>query len=101
MGMSSPVSLWRWGRLCSGRFNDGVPRIVKAAELAGNIREAYREHNITDQIFYRWRRKYGGMGVSVAKKLRGLERESSELKRMVVELSLDNRALKELNSREW
>ncbi len=67
----------------------------------GNIREVCREHNITEQTFYRWRRKYGGMDVSEARKLRELERENSELKKMVAELSLDNRMLKELNSKKW
>ena len=75
--------------------------ILKAAETAGNIREVVREHNITEQTFYRWRRKYGGMEISEAKKLRDLERENSDLKRMVAELSLDNRALKELNEKKW
>jgi putative transposase len=75
--------------------------ILKAAEAIGNIREACKEHNITEQTFYRWRRKYGGMDVSEAKKLRELERENTELKMMVADLSLDNRMLKELNSKKW
>ena len=75
--------------------------ILKAAEAAGNIRSVCAEHNITEQTFYRWRRKYGGMEVSEAKKLRELERENSELKKMVAELSLDNRMLKDLNSKKW
>ena len=75
--------------------------ILKAAEVAGTIREVIREHNITEQTFYRWRRKYGGMEVSEAKKMRDLSRENSELKKMVAELSLDNRMLKELNSKKW
>ncbi len=75
--------------------------ILKVAEASGNIREACREHNVTEQTFYRWRRKYGGMEVSEAKKLKDLERENGERKRMVAELSLDNRALKELNSKKW
>jgi putative transposase len=50
--------------------------ILKAAEASGNIREACREHNITEQTFYRWRRKYGEMEVPEAKKLRDLERET-------------------------
>ena len=75
--------------------------ILKAAEAAGNIREVVREHNITEQTFYRWRRKYGGMEVSEAKRLRDLEKENSELKKMVAELSLDNRMLKDLNSKKW
>ena len=75
--------------------------ILKAAEAVGNIRAVCQEHNITEQTFYRWRRKYGGMDVSEARKLRDLERENSELKKMVAELSLDNRMLKELNSKKW
>ncbi len=75
--------------------------ILKAAEAAGNIREVCREHNITEQTFYRWRRKYGGLEVSEAKKLRELERENSDLKKMVGEQALDIRMLKELNEKKW
>jgi len=75
--------------------------ILKAAEAIGNIRAVCQEHNITEQTFYRWRRKFGGMEVSEAKKLRELERENSELKKMVADLSLDNRMLKEINSKKW
>ncbi len=75
--------------------------ILKAAEAVGNIRAVCQEHNITEQTFYRWRRKFGGMEVSEAKKLRELERENSELKKMVADLSLDNRMLKEINSNKW
>ncbi len=75
--------------------------ILKAAEGTGNIRTLCQEHNITEQTFYRWRRKYGGMEVSEAKKLKDLERENSELKKMVADLSLDIRMLKDLNSKKW
>ena len=75
--------------------------ILKAAEAMGNIREACKEHNITEQTFYRWRRKFGGMEVSEAKKLRELERENTELKKMVAEQALDIRMLKDLNSKKW
>ena len=75
--------------------------ILKAADAMGNIRAACKEHNITEQTFYRWRRKFGGMEVSEAKKLRELERENSELKKMVAEQALDNRMLKDLNSKKW
>ena len=75
--------------------------ILKAAEVGGNVRAACRDHNVTEQTFYRWRRKFGGMEVSEAKKLRELERENTELKKMVADLSLDNRMLKELNTKKW
>ena len=75
--------------------------ILKAAEAAGNIRAVCQEHNLSEQTFYRWRRKYGGMDVSEARKLRELERENSELKKMVAEQALDIRMLKKVNSKKW
>ena len=75
--------------------------ILKATEVAGNIRSACKENNISEQTFYRWRNKYGGMEVSEVKRLRALERENTELKKRVAELSLDNRMLKDLNSKKW
>ncbi len=75
--------------------------ILKAAEVTGNVRSACKEHNISEQTFYRWRNKYGGMEVSEAKKLRDLEHENAELKKMVADLSLDVRMLKDLNSKKW
>lgn len=84
------------------RFSEEqIIRILKAAEASGNIRSACSEHNVSEQTFYRWRRKYGGMDVSEAKKLRELERENAELKRMVADQALDIRMLKELNSKKW
>jgi putative transposase len=84
------------------RFSEEqIVGILKAAEAAGNIRAVCQEHNITEQTFSRWRRKFGGMEVSEAKKLRDLERENSELKKMVADLSLDVRMLKEINSNKW
>lgn len=75
--------------------------ILKEAESAGNIRAVCQEHNVTEQTFYRWRNKYGGMDVSEARKLRELERENAELKKMVAEQALDIRMLKDLNSKKW
>ena len=75
--------------------------ILKAAETSGNARAVCQEHNISEQTFYRWRRKYEGMDVSEARKLRELERENAELKKMVADLSLDVRMLKDVNSKKW
>ena len=80
---------------------DQIIGILREADTARNIRAVCREHNITEQTFDRWRNKYGGMDVSEARKLRELERQNSELKKMVAELSLDNRMLKELNAKQW
>jgi putative transposase len=58
-----------------------------------------QEHNIPKQTFYRWRRKYSGMEVSEAKKLREFERENRELKKRGAEQALDIRMLKERSSK--
>jgi len=56
---------------------------------------ACREVGITEQTYYRWRREYGGMQVSQAKRLKALEKENSRLKKAVAELTLDKLILKE------
>jgi len=84
------------------RFSEGqIIGILNEAEQAGNIREVCRLHNISEQTFYRWRTKFGGMDVSEAKRSKELERENAELKKRLADLSLDNRMLKELNSKKW
>jgi putative transposase len=50
---------------------------------------------------YRWKAKFGGMDVSDVKRLRELQRENTELKKIVAEQSLDIRMLKDVNSRKW
>lgn len=57
--------------------------------------EACREVGITEQTYYRWRKEYGGMQVSQAKRLKDLEKENSRLKKAVAELTLDKLILKE------
>lgn len=60
-----------------------------------------RKHNCSEQSFYLWKARFGGMTVSEAKRLKELERENAELKRMVADQALDIRMLKEVNSRKW
>ena len=53
------------------------------------------------KTFYRWRTKFGGMDLSEARRLKELERENAELKKMVAEQAMDIRMLKDLNSKKW
>lgn len=57
--------------------------------------EACREIGIVEQTYYRWRKEYGGMQVSQAKRLKDLEKENIRLKKAVAELTLDKLILKE------
>ena len=63
--------------------------------------EVCRQHGITEATLYRWKAKYGGIEVSEAKRLRQLAEENQKLKHVVAELTLDNRALKEVLSKNW
>lgn len=56
--------------------------------------EICRKYGISDQTYYNWKAKYGGMSVSESKKLRQLEDENRRLKHLVADLTLDNQALK-------
>ena len=60
-----------------------------------------REIGVSQQTIYLWKKKYKGMTVSEAKKLRELETENTRLKKMVADLSLDIAMLKEVNSKKW
>ena len=73
--------------------------ILKEGDGADNIRAVCRRHNITEQTYYRWRNKYGGMEVSSVRRLRGLERENAELKKMVAEQALDLRMLRDVTQK--
>ena len=59
------------------------------------IKEVCRELGVSEQMYYRWRREYGGMKASQAKRLKELEKENQRLKRAVADLALDNLILKE------
>ena len=84
------------------RFSEEqIIRILQEAEQAENIREVCRRHNLSEQTFYRWRNKYGGMDVAEVKRLRELEKENAELKKIVAEQMLDIRMLKDVNSKKW
>ena len=78
-----------------------IVKILKEAEAIGNVREVIRKYNVSEQSFYRWRQKYGGMETSEVRRLKELERENAELKKMVAEQALDIRMLKDVNAKKW
>ena len=59
------------------------------------IGEAARKIGVSEYTYYRWRQRYGGVGVGQARKLKELEKENSRLKKLVAELTVDNDILKE------
>lgn len=84
------------------RFNEEqIIGVLRQSEAGKTAKEICREHGISEQTFYRWRSKYGGLDVSEAKRLKSLEDENGKLKRIVADLTLDNTALKDLLGRKW
>ncbi len=78
-----------------------IIRILHEAEAGLSVADICRKHNCSEQSFYRWKAKFGGMDVSEAKRLKELKRENTELKQIVADQALDIRMLKDVNSRKW
>ena len=70
--------------------------ILKEHQAGMSAAELRRKHAISDAAFYKWRSKFGGMEVSDAKRLKGLEDENRKLKKLLAESMLDNLTLKEM-----
>ena len=73
-----------------------VIRILRQADGGQTAQAVCRE-----QTFYRWKKKYGGMELADARRLKELEKENAELKKMRAESMLENRILKEVNAKKW
>lgn len=71
-----------------------IIKVLKEQESGINGSELCRKYGISEQTFYRWRSKYGGVSVSEARRLKALEEENQRLKQIVGEQALDIRALK-------
>lgn len=73
-----------------------IVRILREAEVSGvQIREVCRKHNVTEQTFFRWRNKYGGLEVADTRRLKTIEAENARLKKLVAEQALVIDTLKE------
>ncbi|QBS11153.1 IS3 family transposase [Legionella israelensis] len=70
--------------------------ILKSVEVGRLVKDVCREHGISDATYYNWKAKYGGMEASDIKRMKQLEEENAKLKRMFADLSLENRALKDV-----
>jgi putative transposase len=73
-----------------------IAYILRQVEAGAIAIEVCCEHGISEQTFYRWKKKYGGMGVAELRRLRQQEEENSELKQLVADLSLDKAMLQEV-----
>jgi len=70
--------------------------ILREQEAGVPVMDLCRKHGLSSPTFYKWKAKYGGLGVSEARRLKALEDENAKLKRMLAHAMLDNVALKDL-----
>lgn len=73
-----------------------IVSILKEADAGVPVKEICRKHGISDATYYNWKSKYGGMNASDLKRMKEMESELSQLKRMYADMALENRALKDL-----
>jgi putative transposase len=75
--------------------------VLNEAEAGAKVADLCRKHGISDVTFYGWRKKYKGLQVAEAKKLKKLEDENSRLKRIIANQAIDLEMLKEVVSKKW
>ena len=78
-----------------------IVKVLQEAEAGIPIKELVRKHGMSEQTFYRWKKKYGGLGVNELRELRHLRKENSRLKEIVADQALDIVVLKDINSKNW
>jgi len=75
--------------------------VLREQEAGASVADLCRRHGMSSATFYAWKGKYGGMDVSDAKRLKGLEEENAKLKRLYADAMLDNAGLKDLLTKKW
>jgi putative transposase len=79
-----------------GHSEEEILRVLREAESGDSVVEVCRQHGISQQTFYLWKKKFAGLGLSELRELRQLRDENSKLKRLVADLSLDRHVLQEI-----
>ena len=74
--------------------------VLKQAEAGVPVQDLIRKYGISEQTFYRWRKKYGGLGASELQELKQLRDENRRLKGLVADLTLDKQILQEVLSKK-
>ena len=75
-------------------------RIVRESDRVA-VAELAKKYGVSGETIYVWKRKFGGMNVDEAKRLKSLEAENARLKKLLAERMLDIEVLKDINSKKW
>ena len=85
------------GKRCS---EEQIIYALRQTDGGRKIADVCRELGVTEQTYHRWKRQYSGMGVSELRRLKKLEDETSSLRKLVADLSLDKHILQEIVSKK-
>jgi putative transposase len=84
------------------RFSEEqIVAILQEWDTGAKLADLVRRHGVTEQTLYRWKKKYGGLHVSDAKRLKALEEENRQLKRIVADQALNLQVVKDLLGKKW
>jgi putative transposase len=84
------------------RFTDEqIVQVLQEWDTGAKVAELVRRHGVTEQTLYRWKKKYGGLQVTEAKRLKSLEEENRQLKRLVADQALNLQVVKDLLGKKW
>ncbi len=79
-----------------------IIRILRESEAGKQtVQQIARKHGVSEQTIFRWRKRFGGMEISDAKRLRELEGENQQLKKLVAERDLEIDVMKDINRKKW
>ena len=92
MEISAIITRWRKSKFSESK----IVSLLKEAEAGRKVSDICREHGISNNTFYQWRSKFGGMEASDIRRLKELQEENEKLKRMYADMALENRAIKDL-----
>jgi putative transposase len=89
-------------RMKQSKFTEGqIVAAIRKQEAGQSVKDISRELGISEATFYNWKAKYGGMEVSEVKRVKELETELAQYKKMYAELSFDHQALKNVFAKKW
>jgi putative transposase len=84
------------------RFTEGqIVGFLREADAGVAVKDLCRKHGFSEASYYLWRSKFGGLGVSDAKRLKALEIENTRLKKLLAESHLENEVTREALRRKW
>jgi putative transposase len=84
------------------RFSEEqIVGVLQEWDTGAKVVDLVRRHGVTEQTLYRWQKKYGGLQVNEAKRLKALEEENRQLKRLVADQALNLQVVKDLLGKQW